>query len=227
MIRWRTLSPSSFRLVSSFLLSGSRYPSAHWPSPRLRLAPVATGMWRGSFRFGDAHVTRTWAPLAARSDAVQPRGSSRMAPGIARAPGGRIRAGDYRASRQMALRTRRKSTCRRTTSSGSVTLMTPGSHVTGRAVQAASSIWTVRMVISGGIRVATRPRQRLFPALALAEPAERRLGRGSPGLPGRRQVLAVAPGAARALLVVALPARDADHVSIVRLRPCIASLIRG
>src|SRR5215469_341043 len=36
MIRWRTFSPSSFFLFSSFLLSGSRYPSAHCPSPRLR-----------------------------------------------------------------------------------------------------------------------------------------------------------------------------------------------
>jgi hypothetical protein len=158
-------------------------------------------------------------------------GSSRMAPGIARAPGERIRAGDYRASRQMALWTRRKSTWRRTTSSGSLTLMTPGSHVTDRTVQAASGMWTVRVVTSGGIRVATCPRRPLFPAplrspalfpgpgLALAEPAERRLGPegpripGNPRLPGRRLVLAVAPGAARALLVVALPARDADHVS--------------
>src|SRR5215469_7131532 len=32
-IRCRTFSPSSFRLVSSFSFSGSRPPSAHWPSP--------------------------------------------------------------------------------------------------------------------------------------------------------------------------------------------------
>jgi hypothetical protein len=47
---------------------------------------------------------------------------------------------------------------------------------------------------------------------ALPDPAEQRLGRGL----RRRLMLAVAPGAAGALLVVALPARDADHVSIVR-----------
>jgi len=64
----------------------------------------------------------------------------------------------------MALRTRRRSTCRRTTSNGSVTLMTPGSHVTDRAVQAASGMWTVRRVTSGAIRVATGPRSLLFPA---------------------------------------------------------------
>ena len=36
-------------------------------------------------------------------------------------------------------------------------------------------------------------------------------------MPRRRPVLAITPGAARALLMVALPARDADHISIVRL----------
>ena len=40
---------------------------------------------------------------------------------------------------------------------------------------------------------------------ALPDPAERRLGLR------RRLMLAVAPGAAGALLVVALPARNADH----------------
>src|SRR5690349_4047592 len=64
--------------------------------------------------------------------------------------------------------------------------------------------------------------------LALPEPAERRLGpRLRSRLAGRRQVLAVAPGAARALLVAPLPARDADHVSIVRRRPGIASRYGG
>src|ERR1700727_2692002 len=43
MIRWRTLSPSSFFLFSSFLFSGSRYPSAHWPWPRCRWTD---GIWR-------------------------------------------------------------------------------------------------------------------------------------------------------------------------------------
>src|SRR5689334_20583217 len=124
----------------------------------------------------------------------------------------------------MALRTRRKSTCRRTTSSGSVTLMKPGSHVTNRTVQAASGMWTVREVGFGGTRVATCRPRRLFPvphsrypprpwSSALAEPAEHGL---LGGRSGRRLVLAVAPGAARALLVLPLPARDADHCSIVR-----------
>src|SRR6185437_2500066 len=123
--------------------------------------------------------------------------------------------------------------------------MNPGSHVTNRTVQAASSMWTARRVTSGAIRVATcltdgpipplasgpRFRRRLpsslvprssvqaTPAalwlagvLALADPAERRLGtRLRAGLAGRRQVLAVTPGAARALIVVPLSARDADH----------------
>ncbi len=63
----------------------------------------------------------------------------------------------------------------------------------------------------GHIRRHTRgnmPAPALIPGLALAEPAERRLGIP---IPFRRLVLAVAPGAARALLVVPLPARDADH----------------
>ena len=45
---------------------------------------------------------------------------------------------------------------------------------------------------------------------ALPHPAERRLDRVLPGV-ARRQVLAVAPGAARAVLVVPLAARNADH----------------
>src|SRR5260370_21244159 len=151
--------------------------------------------------------------------------------------------------------------------------MTPGSHVTDRAVQAASGMWTVRRVRSGAIRVATGPRSVLFPARlrapptspspftappslvappsllspvgagalwlagvgltplrrsTLAEPAERGLGlwRGS-RLAGRRQGLAGAPGAAGALLVGLFPARAADHLSIMRLRPCISSLCPG
>jgi hypothetical protein len=131
----------------------------------------------------------------------------------------------------MALWTRRKSTCRRTTSSGSVTLMTTGSHVTNEPVQAMSGMWTVRGVTSVGIALATCASGRLFPGYpkpptlpgsrksrrlswvvrlrvsALVHPAERRLGRGR----CRRLMLAVAPSAARALFVVTLPARDADH----------------
>ena len=45
---------------------------------------------------------------------------------------------------------------------------------------------------------------------ALADPAERRFGPGG-GRFGRRLVLAVAPGATGAVLVMVLPARYADH----------------
>jgi hypothetical protein len=58
-------------------------------------------------------------------------------------------------------------------------------------------------------------RQALFRATirgsALPDPAERRLGRL-----GRRQMLAVAPGAARALDVAPVTARFADHAGIFR-----------
>ena len=46
---------------------------------------------------------------------------------------------------------------------------------------------------------------------ALADPAERWLGSGWP----RRLMLAVAPGAARAILVVTLPAGNADHAGLL------------
>jgi hypothetical protein len=90
-------------------------------------------------------------------------------------------------------------------------------------------MWTVRRLTSGGISVATCACWPLFPVavaggLALAEPAERRLRAGIPIMPGRRLVLAVAPGAARALLVVPIPARDANHVSILRLGPRLLGL---
>src|SRR5262249_52755036 len=67
-------------------------------------------------------------------------------------------------------------------------------------------------------------------ASALAEPGEGRLGLGGGSRLGRRvlrQVLAVAPGATRALLMVPLPARNADHVSIVRRHLCISSRYGG
>jgi hypothetical protein len=91
------------------------------------------------------------------------------APGIARASGSDIRGGDQRVSRQMALRTRRKSTCRRTTSSGSVTLITSGSHVTEAAVQDMSGMWTVRAVTGSAMPVATWPANGLFPIPGAAE----------------------------------------------------------
>ena len=173
-----------------------------------------------------------------------PLGSMFRRASVARSSGGcpashtrpaEIRAGDQRASRQMALRMRKKSMCRRPTSNGSVTLMKPGSHVTIRAVQAASGMWTAGRVTAGAIRVATFPAAAPIPrsprpfgsrggSLALPDPAERRLGSWLRlRCVGRRQMLAVAPGAARALLMVLLPARNADHVSIVRRRPGIAS----
>ena len=145
-----------------------------------------------------------------------------------------IRAGNQRVPRQMALRMRRKSTCLRTTSNGSVTLMTAESHVTELAVQDASSMRTLRALTCWAIWQATGPVPRLFPRSgpppapwaasrapacsprriyrhsALAEPAERRLGPGGHRF-RRRLVLAVAPRAAWAVLVVALPAWNADH----------------
>ena len=87
-------------------------------------------------------------------------------------------------------------------------------------------MWTVRDVTCVPIRAATRPRALLFPS-ALADPAERRLG---PLMPagrrfGRRLMLAIAPGAAGAVLVVALPAGDANHAPYSAVRfPAIAPL---
>src|ERR1700683_2513924 len=86
-----------------------------------------------------------------------------------------------------------------------------------------SGMWTVRGVTSVGMTVATCGFEPLFPlhvvldvvlgrprgaagaVSALPDPAERRLGLR------RRLMLGVAPGAAGALLVVALPPRNADH----------------
>jgi hypothetical protein len=121
----------------------------------------------------------------------------------------------------MALRTRRRSTCRRTTSSGSVTVIATASHVTTKMSNAMSGMWTARGVTSVGMPVATWQFQPLFPrqgvlgvpgpgrpgVSALPDPAEQGLRRGL----RRRLMLAVAPGTAGAVLMVALPARDADH----------------
>jgi hypothetical protein len=57
------------------------------------------------------------------------------------------------------------------------------------------------------------------PALALADPAQRRLHR-VPARVLRGQVLAVAPGAAGAVPVMPLAARNADHALIVALSRC-------
>ena len=72
-------------------------------------------------------------------------------------------------------------------------------------------MWTLRMLTADAIRVPTGLPDRLFPPRsALADPAERRLGLVRRRL-RRRLVLAVAPGTARAVLVLVLPARYADH----------------
>src|ERR1700722_12528307 len=74
MIRWRTLSPSSFFLFSSFLFSGSWYPSAHCPSPRLR---------RGAFAGVMVAVAPVWGDIR-RLPHIR-----RRALGRARPPGSR------------------------------------------------------------------------------------------------------------------------------------------
>jgi uncharacterized membrane protein YcfT len=129
----------------------------------------------------------------------------------------------------MALRTRRKSTCLRTTSMGSVTLTSAGSHICVRSVQprwvtvaATSGTWEV--IPAGDVKVVTVWRRLacpllvlpalVLPALALPDPAQRRLDRVLARVL-RGQVLAVAPGAAGAILVVPLAARNADHGLIV------------
>lgn len=85
----------------------------------------------------------------------------------------KIRAGGYRASRQMALRTRSKSTCLRTTSSGSVTLIAPGSHVTSLPVQAMSGMWTVRGVTVRSMSWLTRAARPGIPAPWAADAGSR------------------------------------------------------
>jgi hypothetical protein len=106
-----------------------------------------------------------------------------------------IRAGDHRVRRQMALRTRSKSTCLRTTSNGSVTPIAAGSHVTDSVVQNKSGMWTIPAVVCGAIPAATGPIRSLFPispggsSRAAARPARSaadagsrtRCRRGSPG----------------------------------------------
>src|SRR5690242_9556910 len=90
-IRARTLSPSSSRLVRSFGFSGSRWPSFHWPSPRLRRvglvwAPVAAGVLGGMRGLRFAAVRhRTWwagrpAPRWWDRTAVLPRAGLAGAP---------------------------------------------------------------------------------------------------------------------------------------------------
>jgi hypothetical protein len=81
-------------------------------------------------------------------------------------------------------------------------------------------MWTVRSVTCVSMLAATYPLGPLFPlfllfprtpaASALPDPAERRLGPAGRRI-RRRLMLALAPGAARAVLVMAVPARDADH----------------
>src|ERR1700744_316699 len=87
-------------------------------------------------------------------------------------------------------------------------------------------MWTAVNVTSGGMPVPTWHWLALFPgaprrfrgpsASALADPGEGRLSSSAAGR-GRRLVLAVAPGAPGALLVLPVTAGHADHVCIVRL----------
>src|SRR5580658_9742524 len=94
----------------------------------------------------------------------------------------------------MALRTRRRSTCRRTTSNGSVTLITAGSHVTDLAVQDRSGMWTIRAVWCGGIPVATGAVLGLFPPQPCVHPAPGRVHPGHDA--GARPIRASFPGPA-------------------------------
>jgi hypothetical protein len=129
-----------------------------------------------------------WDVLQARSSRGGP---ARWHPASRARPGSEIRAGDYRAGRQMALRTRRRSTCRRTTRSGSVTLIASRSHVTDRTVQAASGMWTVRRVTSGAIRVLTRLSRPPFPVIPLLSrppPGPSAAARWRRGQPWRSQL---------------------------------------
>src|SRR5712691_11624090 len=223
-------------------------------------------MGRGSFRFGDAHATRTWAPLAPRFSSADQKRSSEVTPGIARAPGtkpGRRLSGkqtDGTADAQEVdvpphdeQRVRNTHDARITCNGSGC----PGSvrHVDGAKGQIRRHTRGNRPALSAIPRSPpgafeappslVAPPSLLSPVGAgalwlagvgltplrrstLAEPAERGLGFWlCSRLAGRRQVLAVAPGAAGALLVVLFPARDADHLSIVRLRPCISSLCPG
>jgi hypothetical protein len=78
-------------------------------------------------------------------------------------------------------------------------------------------MWTVLRDI-GVMPVTTGLRRVIFRwrgRSALADPAERRLGLRRRRL-RRRLVLAVTPRAAGAVVVMPLPARKADHVSIVQ-----------
>ena len=93
----------------------------------------------------------------------------------------------------------------------------------GRAVQETSSMRTERTLALGHMRgnrvgpasiprvpAAYAPGHRACCRSALTDPAERRLRPGG-HRSGRRLVLAVAPGATRAVLVMMLPAWNADH----------------
>src|SRR3954454_16772835 len=72
-MRARTLSGLSSFLVRSFGLSGSRYPSAHWPSPRGRrtgaLERVLAGTAVAVMRASSCYWVGTRAPETARNAA--------------------------------------------------------------------------------------------------------------------------------------------------------------
>src|SRR5688572_24749240 len=102
-MRARTLSPSSSFLVRSFGLSGSRWPSFHWPSPRLR--------------FTGADARAVARPDVVGGKAVPPDRSVASPRGTAGFDAEVVGRGarDQR-DRQSALLTRRRSTWRRATS---------------------------------------------------------------------------------------------------------------
>jgi hypothetical protein len=130
-------------------------------------------------------------------------------PGPRHAPGLKMNGRSQRSGRQMALWTRSRSTCLRATSKGSTAVIALASHAYVPAVHAAALRPAVACDVTSG---PTSRGTRLIPLarnLALADPAQRGLGLGR-GLP-RRKVLAITPGAAGAVVVVAIPAGDADH----------------
>src|SRR5688572_21516221 len=112
-IRARTFSPSSSRLMRSFGVSGSRWPSAHWPWPLWALLRSAVVDRDGVARTVPGGTVPGWVVLSVAAGgamaaySVGERRGSTTAPGTAhgrdRAPGRTGAAGQPR--RQTALDT--------------------------------------------------------------------------------------------------------------------------
>src|SRR4051794_1214561 len=89
-MRARTLSGLSSFLVRSFALSGSRWPNAHWPSPRARRLATAGRVVAGTavavMRRPPGTGGRAW-PAPQKADDVDVSNIRR-----GRAPGTRMRA---------------------------------------------------------------------------------------------------------------------------------------